>query len=396
MIELDGLRAIADDLSKSEWCMGLSAALHKTLEDIARETEDISGYESDVLAWVEKNGGLDAVKEQRRESIPRAVYERKKAGWLDHIEECEEALARRNGRISELRRERDKLRDEAAWAESLSEILDEWADLLGFPEQKGDPGKITARVGAVLDGTWRRLMPEGMEWPRFEDGEPVRLGEHWEEDGFDESVTRIDSIEFAEDGIRFENEYADAFYRYGERVKRPAPKALDADGAEIEVGDDLYSVEGGLKLHVGVIDTRNGKIATAEMYALDKWADPAMYTHRAPAIAADGKPLREGETVWRVRKDMGRLEFFEYEHPWARVKDEQGEIHGLWPDDLTHERPAADTWERLEEDANKAVCIYFGVSTKACSECDHNSWECSFDKDRDLVRRAKALAERGE
>ena len=64
MVELDSLRAIADDLSKSEWCMGLSAALHKTLEDIERETEDISGYESDVLAWVEKNGGLDAVKER--------------------------------------------------------------------------------------------------------------------------------------------------------------------------------------------------------------------------------------------------------------------------------------------------------------------------------------------
>lgn len=169
MTGIERLECLAEKLGgyacKNEEFFGfmLAPKLREIAADITQEVSDRSGYESDVLAWVEKNGGLDAVKEQRRESIPRAAYERKKAGWLDHIEECEEALARRNGRISELRRERDKLRDEAAWAESLSEILDEWADLLGFPEQKGDPGKITARVGAVLDGTWRRLMPEGME-----------------------------------------------------------------------------------------------------------------------------------------------------------------------------------------------------------------------------------------
>ena len=65
---------------------------------------------------------------------------------------------------------------------------------------------------------------------------------------------------------------------------------------------------------------------------------------------------------------------------------------GYWlrPDQLTHERP--DSWERLEEDANVAVCAYFGTSVKDCESCDHNSWECSYDKARDLVRRAKELA----
>lgn len=32
---------------------------------------------------------------------------------------------------------------------------------------------------------------------------------------------------------------------------------------------------------------------------------------------------------------------------------------------------------------------------RACEDCGHSSWECSYDKARDLVRRAKALAERG-
>lgn len=126
MEEINRLHDIADDLDRTSWGHELADALHHIAAHIGEEVDhmrDLSGYESDVLAWVEKNGGLD------------------------------------------------KLRDEAAWAESLSGILDEWADLLGFPEQKGDPGKITARVSAVLDGTWRRLMPEGMEW----DGSVLRI-----------------------------------------------------------------------------------------------------------------------------------------------------------------------------------------------------------------------------
>ena len=67
----------------------------------------------------------------------------------------------------------------------------------------------------------------------------------------------------------------------------------------------------------------------------------------------------------------------------------------LLPSQLTHERPVADTWERLEKDAEAAACVYFGASVKDCENCDHNSWECSYDKARDLVRRARALAERG-
>ena len=290
---------------------------------------------------------VEDVKAQRRESIPRAAYERKKAGWLDHIEECEEALARRNGRIAELRRERDKLRDEAAWAESLSEILDEWADLLGFPEQKGDPGKITARVGAVLDGTWRRLMPEGMEWPRFEDGEPVRLGEHWQQDEYDWSITSIDSIEFAEDGVRFENEYADAFYRYGERVKRPAPKVLDADGAEIREKLDVWWIcegdERGVHAERLRVETicPNGLIECSP-YNGGTWVYPEpseLYVNK-PVPSSDGRPLREGETVLGV--DSGtRYTVEKVTDGFIPIKcrSEMGTTVSLFPLQLTHERP---------------------------------------------------------
>ena len=67
-------------------------------------------------------------------------------------------------------------------------------------------------------------------------------------------------------------------------------------------------------------------------------------------------------------------------------------------DTLTHERP--DSWERLEEDAKKDTCAYFGVDGGGygCSECPVKQWKESCDevKSSDLVRRCRALAERSE
>ena len=264
MVELDRLRAIADDLSKSEWCMGLSAALQKTLEDIARETEDISGYESDVLAWVEKNGGLDAVKE--------------------------------------------------------------------------------------------RTMPEDMSWPFYEHGEPVRIGGYWQQDGFDESVTYVDSISFAEDGVRLENEYHEVFYRYGERVKWPEPKVLDADGVEIRVGDEVWpkypsadrseQVE---RAEVVGIQAKHGRVDVQAVYptglSFREQVDADWLTHRKPVLAADGKPLEVGQTVWhRGGNACGVVESIDagsLMHT-VRYRSDGGEEYRDAAKDLTHQRPVLD------------------------------------------------------
>ena len=134
----------------------------------------------------------------------------------------------------------------------------------------------------------------------------------------------------------------------------------------------------------------NGKIATDAMFALDKWADPKMYTHRATVLAADGKPLREGEKPYRV--DNGK------QVEIRRIDPSNGEScvfvgvdgrsYGYWlrPGQLTHERP--DTWERLDDDAGKNPFDY-------CKDVGHRLDTCENSeayKARDLVRRAKALA----
>ena len=90
-----------------------------------------------------------------------------------------------------------------------------------------------------------RALPDGMEWPRFEDGGLVRIGDDVEYKG---ETMRVYLATFDADGwaLWCSREGIDGRLSgaYGERVKRPAPKVLDADGVPIKVGDTVYFVGG--------------------------------------------------------------------------------------------------------------------------------------------------------
>ena len=144
-----------------------------------------------------------------------------------------------------------------------------------------------------------RALPEGIEWPRFEDGELVKVGD----------TVSSDEL-FTVEGIAFEPErwtikarsgsaYSYFHGAFGEPVKRPAPKVLDADGAPIEVGDTVYFVGGpGTRFAVKDID-------------------------------------------------------FKPDGAFVDIIDEGRYSATVNPETLTHERP--DSWERLEEDAYHLV-----------------------------------------
>lgn len=252
-------------------------------------------------------------------------------------------------------------------------------------------------------------MPEGIEWPRFETGGPVGIGDPFSDragNGRTVMYIKFYGGNFsicADDGTMH-------YYDYGEPVG-PAPviaadgeplevgqtvyhidtgreyqihsinddgkgafvynnslgqdaaglhlcpvgnlthqrPVLDADGVPVELGDDLYSVEGGLKLHVSNIDRVNCRIATSAMFALDKWADPSMFTHTKPEI---------------------------------------------------------DSWERIEADCSKAdieYCDEHGLLDPSCNADEGESAErhcidcgctCGEKMARDLVRRCREVAER--
>lgn len=185
------------------------------------------------------------------------------------------------------------------------------------------------RIADRIDA--ERALPDGIEWPRFEDGELVKVGDTV---GNDEPFTARE--------IAFESErwlikassrsafgcFHDAF---GEPVKRPTPKVLDADGAPIEVGDTVYLRSNG----------REGKVVGFYEDKGETWV---------------------GETWVSVSYELGSDRM---------TVNTEGKA-------LTHERP--DSWERIEEDAYSLVMSEY--------------IETPEEDVRDIVRRAKALAKR--
>lgn len=185
-----------------------------------------------------------------------------------------------------------------------------------------------------------RALPEGVEWPRFEDGELVKVGDEVELEG--ETVKVLD-VAFS--AVRFSLGVGTAatswraYGDYGERVKRPTPKVLGADGVPIKVGDTVYFVGG-----------------SGTRFAV---------------------------------KDIG----FEPDGPFVDIIDEDRYSAMVNPESLTHERP--DSWERLEQDAKGGPTGYardiLGVNVRTTTTSEDYEAFAS-----DIVRRAKALAKAGE
>ena len=208
-----------------------------------------------------------------------------------------------------------------------------------------------ARLRREVESMRDRLMPEGMEWPRFEDGEPVRIG-----DAIAQPLGAITvrSVEFTgEGGCELKDApdgdwYTSRHLSAGNVIHRPAPEVVDADGVEIRVGDEVWP--------------------------------------KYPSGRDDEQVVRA--IVLTLLGD-GRVEV-ESEYPTGAKFHEY-----VQSDQLTHERP--DSWERLEEDATIRPSAY----------CHDRGLPCDGDPDpdaatyveamaRDIVRRAKKLAERGK
>lgn len=321
----------------------------------ATEDVSVSAYdllpadERDAVAWVREHGGLKSVKSR--------------LGWVVGHCSTKQQL------------------DFDFWLSGR--VMYE----LGFEEDMADRDEVERRLLA-------RLMPDGCEWPRYESGEMVQIGDDVIERFIDDPI-KVRSIEFR-DGYTFLREVYKTdrtiLVHPGERVKRPAPKVLDADGAEIRVGDTVWHVETGEQCKVVEVDSRSVSVDFRVDGDGTKHTGsilPANLTHRAPVLAADGRPLRKGEHVWNVNGDDEGYVFGFIDD--GRVTIEDGGItYPESPDQLTHERP--DSWERLEEDASLDpfdYCVGRGVADMGA---DH--LEDARVMARDLVRRARALAER--
>lgn len=181
-------------------------------------------------------------------------------------------------------------------------------------------------------------------WPRFEGGEPVMPGDkvHYASAYNDETEIEVESITAMEGHfVLCDDECRSNQYEQGQRVKRPAPKVLDADGVEIHVGDTVYELE------------------TGEEYKVE-----------------------------RVFNGTTDPDFPDHAIRCNKVADPI--THVFKPDQLTHTR--RDSWERLEEDTEsirQIIACNFGDFSPSDFKQSGDSLQ---DRVNDIIRRAKALA----
>lgn len=220
-------------------------------------------------------------------------------------------------------------------------------------------------------------------WPKFEDGAYVMLGDEVSYD-HDESAREgsVSAVCFPSKrpfkytfALEVEDNGSVSVARYiiGSKVRRPEPKVLDADGVEIKVGDRVYSINNGNGYIVRAI---NGN-GTLEFKGFDDrgWV-PRFFTHKLPIIDADYMPIKVGDTVYEANGQDGIVTAV---HPSTGCVDlRQGDCDAYAMDCLRLSHVQPDSWERLEEDADRGPT----------GGMDYEEFA------RDLVRRAKALAER--
>lgn len=169
-----------------------------------------------------------------------------------------------------------------------------------FDARNAEKSRAVCEAIAERADTGKRIMSEREKlildmWPKFEDGEYVWFGD--EVDGLRGGIDNIDLYE------RTTNLYdvdVNLIMSFGERLKRPAPKVLDADGVEIKVGDTVW--------------------------------------HRSLCTMGS---MRKATVIGFDENSLGGK--------LATLKDEAGKTWYIDPKKITHVQP--DSWERLEEDA---------------------------------------------
>ena len=269
-------------------------------------------------------------------------------------EEDREALAwvREHGGLESVKRRLDWVVGHCSTEQQLD--FDFWLSgrvmhELGFDGDMADRDEVEQRLLA-------RLMPEGMEWlievwPKWSNGEYCKFGDWWMSDKYGESKPkqfRKLSIYTPEQLREWGQDDGDHFGYEWDFVRPANPK-----------------------------------------YRPDKVEPPA-----PNVLAADGEPLEVGQTVWSTNYGAEYVVCKVGQHSVTVEFWHEGiATHGvIAPSHLTNERP--DSWERLEHDAEKTVCEYFGANYD-CENCPLESARCAEEVKKDIIRRAKKLAERG-
>ena len=327
------------------------------------------------LTGIDKLHIIGAGHERRGQTdAANALYDIADQIAREHAEDCFKMGYLAAERIEELEREVKHQQDVGTvHLERIGELVDENKGLRKRVEnQRASLDGLTAAIGELRP----RLMPEGMEWMLWDDGKPVV---------YDDAPDDVVGVYLALDGSGYAlmTDMPDQLMSEpGERVKRPAPKVLDADGVEIREGDRVWSLQLDEPHEWTVLNPRYGSdCVLVSLGDRTGRARPENLVHRAPVFAADGKPLRDGETVWGTGREQHEYVVLGQPGLGGGTGRFKAVCHDVTDDidcdcdplQLTHERP--DSWGRLWMDMHPA-----------------DETECVGLNFEEFERRAKALA----
>ena len=253
----------------------------------------------------------------------------------------------------------------------------------------------------------------GVAWDHFDKGERVRRHTAIASDG--EPLERGETV-WHKDGSEW---YVEDLNGYGvqcfdgdkrrtidpDQLTHQRP-VLDADGEPCRIGDEVWDI------HIGehqVIEDITGTCGGYEtlVVRLDSGerttCDAVRVSHRKPVLDADGVLIKKYDTVWPV-EGGGRLYVERVDvvsqtvttRPFglSTAADEME----FEPSQLTHTEPEpTDDWETIKEESQLYRCEYFDHMGCSCHDCPGGpSGSCRANMMIDIVRRCKALAEKGE
>lgn len=218
---------------------------------------------------------------------------------------------------------------------------------------------IADRIEREREELDKRLMPEGMEWPRFEGGEKVK---HGDEFVCEESQTRswgvgnVGKASFVKiysgGTVALCSGNREHVFPCGHRVKRPKPAVLAADGLPIEVGEIVYGGDGEAWEVTGIENgpwSIVGKNGSKQREMKPKWL-----THEVPTIYGnDGLPLLPGRKVRTGAGFCMTVESVHYDKcPYGRIAKWVRYESGEWDfaESVLHVEPK-DTQERIDDDS---------------------------------------------
>lgn len=176
--------------------------------------------------WVEPQGDIDAVRDYPKMDGFVATLAND-LGVSDDVECGDDLREAVKGVINKYR-------------ETLVKI----GCMLGY-----DDGELPLLPEVLLGELDKRLLPQGMEWPRFEDGERIFFGDKCRLGyGHDEPVDiDVFGFMFVENGIHLLDDISEEYQlslqappdSFDTPYKRPEPEVLGADGLPIKVGDTV-------------------------------------------------------------------------------------------------------------------------------------------------------------